>query len=69
MGVGMISFATKATADMPFIDPGRKPGVGRIGQSLALAAFALAIATTIGAFLFWNLLLPFYGLLYLWGAA
>ncbi|MFK3663980.1 hypothetical protein ACI2JN_01805 [Ochrobactrum teleogrylli] len=40
-----------------------------IGQSLALAAFALAIATTIAAFLFWNLLLPFYGLLYLWGAA
>nr|KIU66137.1 hypothetical protein TR92_20310 [Brucella anthropi] len=69
MGAGMISFATKATADMPHIDPGRKPGVGRIGRSLALAAFALAIATTIAAFLFWNLLLPFYGLLYLWSAA
>ena len=43
-------------------------GAGMIGQSLTLAAFALAIATTIAAFLFWNLLLPFYGLLYLWGA-
>ncbi|KAB2675865.1 hypothetical protein F9K85_13215 [Brucella tritici] len=43
-------------------------GAGMIGRSLALAAFALAIATTIAAFLFWNLLLPFYGLLYLWGA-
>ncbi len=64
----MISFATKATADMPHIDPRRKPGIGRIGQSMALAAFALVIATTIAAFLFWNLLLPFYGLLYLWGA-
>ena len=65
----MISFATKATADMPHIDPRRMPGIGRIGQSLALTAFALAIAMTIAAFLFWNLLLPFYGLLYLWGAA
>ncbi|WP_244614110.1 MULTISPECIES: hypothetical protein [unclassified Brucella] len=63
-----MNVTTKATADLPYIDPGRKPGVGRIGQSLALAAFALAIATTIAAFLFWNLLLPFYGLLYLWGA-
>lgn len=59
--------ATRSEPYMPHIDPGRKPGVGRIGQSLALAAFALAIATAIAAFLFWNLLLPFYGLLYLWG--
>lgn len=50
------------------INPGRMPGKGKIGQSLVLAGAVLLICSAIIAALFWNFLLPFYGLLYLWGA-
>lgn len=51
------------------INPGRMPGTGKIGQSLVLAGAVLLICSAIVAALFWNVLLPFYGLLYLWGAS
>lgn len=64
----MISFATKAAADMPFLDTGRKPGTGRIVQSLALTMFTMILLLAAAGLVFWNAILPFYGLLYLWGA-
>ncbi|PWL18857.1 hypothetical protein DKP76_07285 [Falsochrobactrum shanghaiense] len=53
--------------DRILIQPGRIPGGGRVGRSLAHAALALVLAFVAMGVVFWNGILPFYGLLYLWG--
>lgn len=49
----------------PIIQPAGN-GTGLIGRSLALTGFTLVCATIVAGLLFWNAVLPFYGLLYLW---
>ncbi|WP_313027843.1 hypothetical protein [Brucella sp.] len=42
-------------------------GNGKIARSLALTGFTLGLLLVVAGFIFWNAVLPFYGLLYLWG--
>lgn len=42
-------------------------GTGKIARSLALTGFTLGFLLIVAGFIFWNAVLPFYGLLYLWG--
>jgi len=42
-------------------------GTGKIARSLALTGFTLGLLLVVAGFIFWNAVLPFYGLLYLWG--
>jgi len=44
-------------------------GTGKIARSLALTGFTLGLLLIVAGFIFWNAVLPFYGLLYLWGAS
>ncbi|MFC7067412.1 hypothetical protein [Brucella rhizosphaerae] len=42
-------------------------GTGKIARSLALTGFTLALLLAVAGLIFWNAVLPFYGVLYLWG--
>jgi hypothetical protein len=44
-------------------------GTGKIARSLALTGFTLVLLLIVSGIIFWNAVLPFYGLLYLWGAS
>lgn len=62
-----MTYQPQAQADAPYIDPSRTPGTGLIARSLALTTFTLVVVLSAAGLIFWNAILPFYGLLYLWG--
>lgn len=54
---------------MNVVAPSGNGGTGKIARSLALTGFTLGLLLIVAGFIFWNAVLPFYGLLYLWGAS